>query len=87
MYSSHVKYRLLLTGTTIIIINFIYDNSTIHDLHAATRNVMNVESANSLPDLARHATYSHIRNRSFAVGQGLSEVDVATRQRYFENSG
>ena len=43
---------------------------------------MNIESASSSPDLARRTTtYSRI-----GVGHGLSEVDVAQRQRYFENS-
>ena len=46
---------------------------------------MSIESASSSPDLARQtATYSsHVR---IGVGHGLSEVDVAQRQRYFENS-
>ena len=55
--------------------------------HTANRNLMSIESASSSPDLARPQTHSRHRNRSFGVGQGLSEVDVATRQRYFENSG
>ena len=50
-----------------------------------TRSVMSVESANSAPDLTQRSAGS--RKRSFAVGHGLSEVDIATRQRYFENSG
>ena len=45
---------------------------------------MSIESASSSPDLARRTTTSsHFR---IGVGHGLSEIDVAQRQRYFENS-
>ena len=51
---------------------------------AARKSIMSIESASSSPDLARQTlTYSHVR---IGVGHGLSEVDVAQRQRYFENS-